>query len=236
MKLFNSSETFRPFENLKALIESKSLSTQSPALDSAEDKKDGMPDAQNEQQLFLKAMADVKPIHSNNIIKRNSRVRIPRKNKTNPEDEIVLKLDDLVRYGKGFVVSHTPEYMEGRGYNVSPEVPRLLHGGEFSIQAHIDLHGFDVLTAKDAMDSFLKDSLSTGKTAVLIVHGRGLSSPGEPVLKAKVFEWLTCGFWRKWVIAFTSARLCDGGTGGTYVLLRHRPIKKQTVDSLSNKI
>ncbi|MBW2100359.1 MAG: Smr/MutS family protein [Deltaproteobacteria bacterium] len=226
MKSFNSSEMFRPFENLKALIETKSFSTRNYPLDSVEDKKDALPDAESEQQIFFKAMEDVKPILSKNIIERNSRVRIPGKNKKDPEDEIVLKLDDLVKYGKGFVVSQTPEYMEGRGYNVSPEVPRLLHRGEFSIQAHIDLHGFDVLKAKDAMDSFLKDALVTGKIVVLVVHGRGLSSPGEPVLKTKVFEWLTCGFWRKWVIAFTSARLCDGGTGGTYVLLRDRPIKK----------
>jgi DNA-nicking Smr family endonuclease len=29
---------------------------------------------------------------------------------------------------------------------------------------------------------------------------------------------------RKWVIAFSSARSCDGGAGATYVLLRQRPL------------
>jgi DNA-nicking Smr family endonuclease len=227
MKFCSASEFFRPFENLKVLIESRSFQTDGPAHEIVEDKKESMPAPEDEQRLFLEAMADVKPIPQKNIIKTNSSIRMPKGNKKDPEDEILLELDNLVKYGKGFVVSHTPEYMEGRGYNVSPEVPRLLHRGEFSIQAHIDLHGFDVMAARDAMDSFLKESVSTGKTAVLIVHGRGLSSPGEPVLKTRVFEWLTCGFWRKWVIAFTSARLCDGGTGGTYVLLRQRPIKKR---------
>jgi DNA-nicking Smr family endonuclease len=61
---------------------------------------------------------------------------------------------------------------------------------------------------------------------VLIVHGRGLSSPAKPVLKTKVIEWLTCGPWRKWVIAFTSARSFDGGAGATYVLLRQRPVTR----------
>jgi len=68
----------------------------------------------------------------------------------------------------------------------------------------------------------------SGKRAVLIVHGRGLSSPGEPVLKNKVREWLTRTAWRKWVIAFTSAQSYDGGTGATYVLLRHRPISNKS--------
>jgi DNA-nicking Smr family endonuclease len=66
-----------------------------------------------------------------------------------------------------------------------------------------------------------------GKRSVLIVHGRGLSSPSKPVLKAKVYEWLTSGQWRKWVIAFSSARSYDGGTGATYVLLRQRPLTKR---------
>ena len=35
------------------------------------------------------------------------------------------------------------------------------------------------------------------------------------------------GVWRKWILAFTSARLCDGGTGATYVLLRERPYTKR---------
>jgi len=74
---------------------------------------------------------------------------------------------------------------------------------------------------------FLKEALSSGKRAVLIVHGRGLSSPEEPVLKTKVKEWLTSGRWRKWVMAFTSARACDGATGATYVLLRQRPATRR---------
>jgi len=67
----------------------------------------------------------------------------------------------------------------------------------------------------------------TGKTGVLIVHGRGLSSPFEPVLKRKVVEWLTHGPWRKWVAAYASARICDGGAGATYVLLSPRPVSKR---------
>jgi DNA-nicking Smr family endonuclease len=43
-------------------------------------------------------------------------------------------------------------------------------------------------------------------------------------LKTRVIEWLTRGPWRKWVAAYASARLHDGGTGATYVLLRARPV------------
>jgi len=48
-----------------------------------------------------------------------------------------------------------------------------------------------------------------------------------PVLKSKVYQWLTSSPWHKWVVAFTSARLCDGGAGATYVLFRTRPLTKR---------
>jgi len=62
---------------------------------------------------------------------------------------------------------------------------------------------------------------------VLIIHGRGLTSPGQPVLKKMVFNWLSRGPLRRYILAFTSARACDGGAGATYVLLRKRPWSKK---------
>ncbi len=80
---------------------------------------------------------------------------------------------------------------------------------------------------KKLFEEFLKWAMNTHKKGVLIVHGRGLCSPSEPVLKKKVEEWLTRGPWRKWVVAYSSARICDGGAGATYVLLRERPVSKR---------
>jgi DNA-nicking Smr family endonuclease len=73
----------------------------------------------------------------------------------------------------------------------------------------------------------LKWAVTTGKNGVLVIHGRGLSSPEEPKLKGKVVEWLTRGPWRKWVVAYASARSCDGGAGATYVLLRRYPATRR---------
>jgi DNA-nicking Smr family endonuclease len=139
----------------------------------------------------------------------------------------LVQLHELIKCGTGFIVSLTPEYIEGTAHKVNPEVARRLHRGYFSIQAHIDLHGFGVNDAHQAFDGFLNKSIEAGKRAVLIIHGRGLSSPYEPVLKTKVYQWLTAAPWHKWVIAFASARLCDGGAGATYVLLRQQPLTKR---------
>jgi DNA-nicking Smr family endonuclease len=132
-----------------------------------------------------------------------------------------------VKSGEGFTISDTSEYMEGIGYGVKHEIAQRLHRGDFSVQDHLDLHGLSAQEAFEAFEAFMKEALLLGKRAVLIVHGRGLSSRDMPVLKVKVKEWLTSGAWRKWVVAFTSARACDGGAGATYVLLRAQPVTKR---------
>jgi len=85
-----------------------------------------------------------------------------------------------------------------------------------------------VETAGEEFESFMKSSYLAGKGAVLVIHGRGLSSPGEAVLKNKVREWLSHSYWRKRVLAYASAQSHDGGAGATYVLLRDRSVSKKS--------
>jgi DNA-nicking Smr family endonuclease len=244
MKTSDTSGIFRPFKELKDLLEKKSLKPGPAPADKSSKvsgeirvKKTGVfksdntiddtPDPMNESELFLEAMADVKPIHREDRIEPNGMPCVSIDSEDDSNDETIQQLSNLVNSGEGFVVADTAEYIEGTGYNIHPEITKRLHRGDFSIQSHIDLHGFGVEGARKAFENFIKDSITTGKRAVLIVHGRGLSSPDRPVLKTKVIEWLTRGPWRKWVIAFSSARSCDGGTGATYVLLRQRPMTKR---------
>jgi DNA-nicking Smr family endonuclease len=177
-----------------------------------------------EQALFKAAMADVIPLASRGpAMSRVPSPKEPISRSEDPDAEAVKQLKMLVETGEGFVLKQTAEYMEGASSWLPPEVFRRLHGGYFSIQGHVDLHGMGVETAKLAFDRFMKRSISLGRRAVLVVHGRGRCSPGPPVIKRNLINWLTRGTWKRWVIAFTSARACDGGTGATYVLLRRCP-------------
>ena len=182
---------------------------------------------ENDEGAFLKAMQGVKVIARDKFAgkrgeRQAARLKIPK-----PDMIAMTDLDNLIKYGEGFIVANTPEYMAGTGRNIPPAVAERLHRGDFSIQAHIDLHGMGVEQAKGAFEEFLSGSITSGKRAILVIHGRGLSSPGEPVLKNKVRDWLTRSHWRKWVIAFSSAQCYDGGAGATYILLRRRPAPKK---------
>ena len=231
MQSRKSSLTYHSFRDLKSLLGAKHISLPdsskievtvpagelSPAL---------------EETLFNAAMIGVKPMPrgkggERNLSRKTPKVKPPEDTKENDDAETLLKLTDLVQHGTGFNILDTAEYIEGTGYNIHPEVARRLHRGNYSIQAHVDLHAFMVNDAKEAFEKFLKWAVTTGKRGVLIIHGRGLSSSSGPVLKSKVIEWLTLGPWRKWVVAYSSARRCDGGAGGTYVLLRTRPVSKR---------
>ena len=227
MKSSDSSASFKPFKNLKSLLERKSFALKPSPPPRFEVNDSREINRRTEEMLFEEAMAGVKEISRENCIENIPAFQ------SNPnviemgDDETLRQLDNLVRFGTGFVVSLTSEYIEATGYQVNPEVAKRLHRGEFSIQAHIDLHGFSVKDARYALDKFFTHSISAGKRAVLVIHGRGLSSPARPILKTNVYQWLTSSPWHKWVIAFTSARLCDGGAGATYVLLRQRPLPKR---------
>src|SRR5262249_25050840 len=97
-------------------------------------------------------------------------------------------------------------------------------------QAHVALHGLTAAEAREAVDRFVLESFRVGRRCVLVVHGRGLNSKDRtPVLKERLKSWLAHGRIAKVVLAFTTARVCDGGAGALYVLLRldrrARPIR-----------
>ncbi|MEZ0344733.1 MAG: Smr/MutS family protein [Caldimicrobium sp.] len=120
----------------------------------------------------------------------------------------------------------TSEYMEGKKRGVPSEILWKLRNGGFSVQASLNLRGYLVEEAKLLFEDFIRSAINKGLTCVLIIHGRGLSSKEKPVLKEKVREWLERGPYRKYILAYASARPCDGGPGATYVLLAQRPVKK----------
>jgi len=121
----------------------------------------------------------------------------------------------------------TSEYIEGKKECVSHETLRRLRDGKFSVKAVLNLRRLTVEEALLALEDFFRRAIELEYSCVLVIHGRGLSSPnGEPVLKPLFRSWLEKGPYRRYVLAYASARPCDGGLGATYVLLSQRAVKK----------
>jgi DNA-nicking Smr family endonuclease len=132
-------------------------------------------------------------------------------------------LSDLVSGSGRFDVSDTDEHLEGAVNGLDSRLVRKLRAGEFAQQAHLDLHGMTAEEAKLAVRQFLLRALRAGHRCVLLIHGRGHNSPDRrSVLKESLKSWLTRGELAQIVLAFSTARACDGGAGATYVLLRRQ--------------
>src|SRR5579872_4110860 len=135
--------------------------------------------------------------------------------------EVLAQLSDLVSGAGTFELNETEEYTEGTRLGLDPRLVTRLRRGEFAVQAHIDLHWKIQADAKLALEGFVVDSVRKGLRTVLVVHGRGLRSPGGmPVLKHAAAQWLSHGHMGGYVLAFATARPADGGAGAMYVLLR----------------
>jgi len=176
--------------------------------------------------LFDRAMDGVKPLD------RGSRRRpAPKSPRVAPgraprdEDaETLAHLAGLVAGEIPFDITETGEYVEGCRSDFDRRELRRLRAGEIAIDEEIDLHRMNRGEARAALDRFILGVLGKRVKCVRVIHGRGLhSKEAGPVLKEKVVAWLSGRRLGRMVLAFTSARPVDGGTGALYILLRKRP-------------
>ncbi len=135
--------------------------------------------------------------------------------------EALATLSDLVSGHGPFDLEDSVEWVQGIAPGIDRRLLRRLKRGEFSVQGHLDLHGRTREEARQEVRAFLSRARVRGWRCVLIIHGRGLRSPGgEPVLKQALVRWLSRGSLGRQVLCFCTARPCDGGPGAIYVLLR----------------
>jgi DNA-nicking Smr family endonuclease len=170
-----------------------------------------------DEEVFLEAMADVKERQEFREIPYKSPAMIK---VTHPrsEDNVEL-LKDIVRGKRKIRLSDTGEYREWTRTGTRKDLTKRLHQGDFSVQNYIDLHGLTLIGAEEALKQFFKKAITKQYSCVKVIHGRGLKSPKGPVLKEALTRWLQVPF-RKWVLAYATAKDCDGGLGATYVLLK----------------
>lgn len=168
-----------------------------------------------EAQLFREAMRGVKPLAQRARVP-GSRRKPPARARFTATDRALVLVESL----QGLVgdISDTGDEISFRREGVQDSVMRKLKRGEYRVEEVCDLHGLRVEEARTALRMFLAEALARRLRCVRVIHGKGKGSgPRGPVIKNAVNLIL-----RKTapVLAFTSARRIDGGTGAINVLLR----------------
>jgi len=198
---------FAPFKELKGILESRQFSFSA--------KKTAV--TKSDEEIFRDAMADVREIREFRELPLKSP---PKFDKIRPvKDDSLEILQQIVNGERKITLADTAEYIEWTRPNVRKDIIRRLHNGDFSVQDSIDLHGMTLGVAEGAFSAFLREALQKHLFCIKVIHGRGLRSPNGPVLKEALKKWLR-GTFSKWVLAYVTAKDCDGGLGATYIILR----------------
>jgi DNA-nicking Smr family endonuclease len=206
----------RPFEILKRILDGDALASAS-----ASPPPPRFASNVTDEEAFQMEMESVRPLGwSAKPLRLPAPVEFPKRG--DDEAETLAFLSDFVA-GRGEIDPFaTGEGVEGASTREGRRLLARLKRGDFSVQGHLDLHGFGCEDARPALERFLRDAQRLGHSCVRVVHGRGTHSETEPsLIKREVTRWLSSKRLSRTVVAFASARWRDGGSGAVYVLLRY---------------
>jgi DNA-nicking Smr family endonuclease len=168
-----------------------------------------------DQQLFQQEMQDVVPLNtpptSNSKTPRGaSRTRVQQRT-TPPGQNTTLPSAGLTeRSGRGDIASH-------RKNGVQARMLQKLRRGHYPPGDQLDLHHETMAAARAMLQDFIADAQCRRLQCIRVIHGKGLRSEAGPVLKNMVHQTL-CE--HAGVLAFTTLKPADGGSGAVDVLLR----------------
>lgn len=209
--------TVRPFDKLRKTID------QRDAVVATSTKRRKKKEQFTDEELFSREMDDVSEIEEFRALVCGQRPRkTGREGARRDTDDAALGVLREIARGAGRIhLPDTQEYVEWVSPDYHDTLLPKLHAGHFSVQAFLDLHGFTVPEAEEELDLFIQDAFQKGWSCIKIIHGRGLRSVKGARLKDVVVKRLS-GHFRKNLVAYVTARQCDGGLGALYVLLRRK--------------
>lgn len=166
---------------------------------------------------FPSAVPGVKPLKPDN--RHIPQLPKPRPRPMHGKSHSLLTTDALLTQMSAWFEPAQLPY-EHRRPGIASNSLRRLKSGHWPVCGELDLHGLDRHTAHEQLTVFLHRKREQGN-CVRIIHGKGLSSRGEPVLPKMVRGWLSQ---HPDVLAFCETDSHQGGSGAVLVLLRrHHP-------------
>jgi len=210
-------DTFRstPFSHLKGV----SVVAPSAAPEPVRPVAPPPPLVADDSALFLQAMDDVKRLDARQAAEKKSLQSGTAGSAVRPAVERKTEIDRAIGQLKLDVTftDQLPEDDEIKPMGVNRI--RQLKRGVISVERQLDLHGLNREEAVAALPRFLQSAMSHGEKAVLVITGKGINSPAEPVLQQAVAGWLRDSG-KKMVVEFAPAPREMGGSGAFVVFLR----------------
>ncbi|MBR6409354.1 MAG: Smr/MutS family protein [Alphaproteobacteria bacterium] len=169
--------------------------------------------SEDDDMVWQEATADVRKLKLANRIQEKPQKKVRLKNET--EEISVLKH-----------FHHEPDL--NTKADIDKQTLRRFKREEFGVEASLDLHGFTLDRAFEAVHRFIFSSFCQGKRAVLIVTGKGLPHPEQDIFEAKgvlkqsVPEWLKSEELSPMILTFIHPSAKLGGSGALYILLRRK--------------
>lgn len=204
-----------PFRSLKGVV-----ATGNPLQEPPPPKRPAAPEA-DEDACFLRAMGDVR------------RLGVPAKEGVRPErptTAIPRRIDEeerLIFLNALENLQLDVTFVDELPDDVEPLKPlpvnrmRQLKKGVIRIDYELDLHGLTRDEALTSLGSFISGAYRRGQRAVLVITGKGLNSPEEPVLRGAVIGWLR-DKGKGMVAEFSPAPRQMGGGGALVVFLKEK--------------
>lgn len=182
--------------------------------------------ADNGLDLFLQAVADVRPFHPSEKkpVRVGSHPLQKKAIKAGEELVIVEEGAFLEEIGRLKLDTKFTDSLpdEGELQPLAGNRLRQVKRGVVSVNHQLDLHGLTRDEALEALPRFLHSAQKKGQKAVLVITGKGNHSPEEPVLHQAVASWLRDAG-RAIVLEFAPAPREMGGSGAYVVFLRQLP-------------
>ncbi len=178
--------------------------------------------SEEDKALFRVAMKTVKPLQ------KKISIDLPTPTFITPEKTKMLSSQPLQKTSCYLSDNFSDEVQAETMLSYrSPELPqKRLHAlkkGKIPYESRLDLHGLKQQAAKECFLKFVEKEQYLGRRCLLIIHGKGSLKGEAPILKNLINSWLRQ---HPLVLAFHSAKPCDGGNGALYVLLKKAVIRR----------
>lgn len=173
---------------------------------------------EDDETLFLRAAAGARRIGTHPVPSRPESSH-PDPSRQSEDEQQRLFLAAMEKLGTASLTSFTKaEPVEPKGCGPSNRM-KLLKRGTIRISEELDLHGYLRDEALRRLEHFITGAHHRGRTAVLVITGKGINSPEGPVLQGAVADWLR-DKGRTLVAEFEKAPRDKGGSGAFVVFLR----------------